>query len=300
MQMCLIHLMALAILVSLCACRPRTESEPAPEPSHRTYSVTGMVLSLKPLAKEVVVEHEDIPGFMNAMTMLFSVRDTNELAGLIPGEQITFKMIVTDDDAWIEDVEKTGVAENIIPKGSGISIARDVEPLKVGDALPDYDFINEQGQAVSLSQFKGNALVLSFLFTRCPMPQYCPLTAKKLAETQNQLSMAVNGPTNWHILAITIDPEFDTPERLKQFGETHGFKPERWSLLTGERIDITALGEQFGLTFWTEDGTINHNLRTVVVGADGTIRTNIVGNEWKVETLVGEVVEAAGGRLKNE
>ena len=114
-----------------------------------------------------------------------------------------------------------------------------------------------------------------------------------MAETQARLLTKSGSPTNWHILAITVDPKFDTPARLKQFGQAYGYKPEHWSFLTGELIDITAIGEQFGMVFWTEEGTINHNLRTIVVNANGTIRTNIMGNEWEVETLVAEVVNGA-------
>lgn len=264
-----------------------------PGPMQQSHSVTGVVISLKPLEKKAVIKHEEIPGYMIAMTMPFFVQDTNELAGLIPGEEITFTMIVTEDDAWIEGVKKTGKAENILPPGAGIRIARDVEPLQIEDTLPEYQFINEQGREVHLGDYRGDALVLSFIFTRCPVPNFCPLTTRKLVETQERLLVNSMGPTNWHILAITVDPEFDTPRRLKQYGEAYGYKPEHWSFLTGELIDITALAEQFGLIFWTEDGTVNHNLRTVVVGADGTIRSNIIGNEWEVETLVGEVVNAA-------
>jgi protein SCO1/2 len=175
-----------------------------------------------------------------------------------------------------------------------------VEPLEAGDPLPEYHLVNELGQKVSLSQYKGNALVLSFLFTRCPIPTFCPLTARKLVETQEQLLANRNGPTNWHILAITVDPEFDTPQRLKEFGETYGYQPGQFSLLTGELIDITALAEQFGLLFWTEEGSISHNLRTAVVDANGIIQTNMVGNEWKVETLVKDVTEAAAGGGKKD
>lgn len=261
-------------------------------PARREFDVRGMVRALDPGAREVRIQHEAIPGYMEAMTMPFYVQDTNELSGLIPGQEITFTLIVTEDDAWIENVQKTGRAENILPEGAPIRIAREVEPLEVGDALPEYQFVNEQGQTVSLSRFKGQALVLSFLYTRCPLPNFCPLTAKKLARTQNQLLANTQAPTNWHLLSITIDPEFDTPERLKQFGKTYGYRPEHWSLLTGELIDITAIGEQFGLLFWTEDGTVNHNLRTVVVDADSLIRTNLIGNEWEVGELVRQVVKA--------
>ncbi len=259
----------------------------------RTFDVKGTILSLKPEQSAVVIEHEEIPGYMNAMTMPFFVHDTNELAGLIPGEEVRFKMIVTEDDAWIEAIEKTGNARNLLPANSGIRIVRDVEPLEIGDPLPDYPLTNEFGRPLRLSQYRGKALVLSFLFTRCPLPTFCPLTARKLAETQQTLLARGNGPTNWHILAVTIDPEFDTPARLKQFGETHGYDSDHWSLATGSLIDITALAEQFGVMFWEQDGTISHNLRTVVVDAEGVIRTNLVGNAWTVEELVVQVVQAA-------
>jgi protein SCO1/2 len=275
------------------SCRQEPGSDAAPSSWRQTYAVTGMVKSLRPAEHEVGVEHQEIPGYMMAMTMPFSVRDTNELHGLIPGEEITFTLIVTEDDSWIEDIEKTGVARNILPENAGIRIARDVEALVIGDPLPEYHFINEQGEPVSLSDYRGTALVLSFIFTRCPLPQYCPLTTKQLVATQETLKRGSAYPTNWQILAITLDPEFDTPARLKQFGASYGYDPTRFRFLTGELIEITALAEQFGLLFWTEDGTINHNLRTVVVGADGIIRTNMIGNEWSVDTLVNEVVQAA-------
>jgi protein SCO1/2 len=284
----------LMVLLWTSACRKSAPPAEAPASARQTYAVTGMVVSLAPLEQQVVVKHEKIPGYMMAMTMPFQVRDTHQLDGLIPGEEITFTMIVTEDDAWIENIEKTGQAQNILPAGAGLRIARTVEPLAPGDSLPDYAFVNELGQPTRLAQYRGNALVLSFLFTRCPLPNFCPLTARKLAELQSRLAARPAGPTNWHILAVTIDPAFDTPERLRQFGQAYGYQPGRWSFLTGELIDITALAEQFGLLFWNEDGTVNHNLRTVVVDARGLIQANLVGNDWDVAALEHEVVRAAG------
>jgi protein SCO1/2 len=304
MRSCQTALGLVMLSLALAGCKPDAptlESHSGAAPgAPRTYEVKGTILSLKPEQSAVVIEHEEIPGYMSAMTMPFFVHDTNELAGLIPGEEVRFKMIITQDDAWIEDIEKTGQAKNILPPNAGIRIVRDVEPLDIGDVLPDYSLTNEFGQRVQLSQYRGKALVLAFLFTRCPLPMYCPLTTRKLAETQEALLARSTGPTNWHLLAVTVDPEFDTPARLKQFGETYHYKPERWSFATGDLTDITALAEQFGLMFWEEGGTISHNLRTVVVDADGIIRTNMVGNEWKVETLVAEVVEAAAGSAEKK
>lgn len=293
MRFLIVRLIVVGVLLSTVSCRRQTEPLGNPSPNRQSYSVTGLVMSLKPLEKQVVIKHKEIPGYMPAMTMPFSVQNTNELSRLIPGEEVTFQLMVADDDAWVEGIKKTGVAQNIMPEGAPIRIVRDVDPLEIGDPLPEYHFVNEQGHKVSLSQFKGNALVLSFLFTRCPVPNYCPLTARKLARVQDTLLAREHAPTNWHILAVTLDPQYDTVKRLRQFGETYGYKPECWSFLTGELIDITALAEQLGLLFWTGDGTVNHNVRTAVVGADGLIRTNMSGNEWEVEGLVNEVVEAA-------
>lgn len=288
-----VSLILTSLVLCAAGCSKRAKQDADHSPAQVSYAVTGVVMSLQPVEKQVIVKHQKIPGYMMAMTMPFAVQNTNELSGLIPGEEITFNMLVTDDDAWIEDIRKTGKAENILPEGTGIRIAREVEPLQIGDALPDYTLVNEQGQDVGLGQFKGEALVLSFLFTRCPVPTFCPLTMRKLVKTQDQLLADKSAPTNWHILTVSVDPEFDTPERLKQFGEVYGYKPDTLSLLTGPLIDITALAEQFGLLFWAEDGTVNHNLRTIVIGADGTVRTNMIGNEWEVERLAEQVVVAA-------
>lgn len=283
-----------AVLVA--GCKPSTsssETHGSPTAVQRSYAVTGMVISLRPEQSAVVVKHEAIPGYMSAMTMPFLVRDTNLLTGLISGQEIRFTLQVTYDDAWIEDIEKTGQARNIVPPGAGIRIVRDVDPLEVGDVLPEYPLTNEFGRPLHLSQFRGRALVLSFLFTRCPLPTYCPLVARKLAQTQQTLLAREGGSTNWHILVVTIDPEYDTPARLKRYGETYEYNPDHWTFATGDLTDITALAEQFGLTFWQEAGTISHNLRTALVDADGIIRTNITGNEWAVDEIVRWVVDTA-------
>lgn len=291
------------LLVLMCTatcCKPKpsvSESLPsATQATTRTFDVQGTIISLKPERSAVVIEHEDIPGYMNAMTMPFSVRDTNELNGLIPGEEVKFTMIVTHDDAWIEGIEKTGNARNLLPPDSGLSIVRDVEPLEIGDTLPDYSLTNEFGAPIHLSQYRGKTLALAFLFTRCPLPTFCPRTARQLAETQQTLLARDNGPTHWQILVVTIDPEYDTPERLKQYGKSYDYHPDHWTLATGDLTEITALGEQFGIMFWREGGTISHNLRTVVVDPDGIVQAILIGNEWKVEELVAEIDKAMTGQ----
>ena len=167
------------------------------------------------------------------------------------------------------------------------------QPLQIGDALPEYHFTNELGQAVSLSQYKGKALALTFIFTRCPLPNFCPRMSTNFEEVQKKMAATSNGPTNWHLLTITFDPEFDTPAVLKSYAQRFGADPEHWNFLTGDLTEITAIAEQFGETFWREQGALNHNLRTVVVNSNGRVQNILQGNTWASEELAKELTKAA-------
>lgn len=288
-------LAAIAALLFACDSRPKTESSPTPTETRDVYSVTGIVVEVQAAEKYVEIQHEKIPGYMAAMTMPFDVKDTNELTGLGEGDKVVFKMIVLTNDAWIENIRVTEKSIKGIPTTGPFRLVREVEPLEVGDALPEYHFTNELGKAVSTTQFKGQALVLVFVFTRCPYPTFCPLTVGNLADTQRRLKAMTNGPTNWHILAVSIDPEYDTPAVLHEYAERYNYDPKSWSFLTGKLIDVTALAEQFGMTFWHENGNQlpTHNLRTVVVDANGKIQSIVAGNKWMVDDLIKGVVKAA-------
>lgn len=273
---------------------PGPSQTPASTNPH-IYLARGVVKELAPDGKTVKIRHDEIPGYMPAMTMPFEVRNTNELAGLKPGDTVSFRMIVTADDGWIDRVKKLDVAEKTgAPTTGPFRLVRDVEPLAIGDPLPDYTFTNQSGQAVSLSQFRGQALAITFLFTRCPYPTFCPLMANNFAKAQQQLRATPNGPTNWHLLTLSFDPDYDTPARLKTYAEQHGYDPKHWTFATGRLIDLTALTEQFGMFFWHDQtGGISHNLRTVVVDARGRVQKIIPENQWKPDELVAEMVKAA-------
>ena len=258
------------------------------------YHVTGKITELHPGENSVEIQHDEIPGYMKAMTMPFDVKDTNVLAGLNPGDTVSFKLLVQPTDAWIENILVIKRA-TISPVTNAVVIRmRDVEPVNVGDLLPEYHFTNEFGAPVSTTQFKGKALVVSFLFTRCPLPTFCPLIARNLAETQRRLAALPDAPTNWHLLAVTIDPGYDTPAVLRDYGDRFDCRTNSLSFLTGDITDIAAFGEQFGLTFAREPGSLpTHSLRTVVVDASGKIQSIIVGNKWTVDELVTDIVKAA-------
>lgn len=289
-------LIAVGLLVS---CRKPAEPAATRTPSGastnlQTFEVTGVVQQVHFSRKEVEIKHQAVPGYMPAMTMPFDVKDTNELSGLAPGQPVQFRLLVTDTEGWIDHIRKVGAPTNNIPTTGDFRLVRDVNPLSVGDLLPDYHLTNQLGQALSTRQYRGQALALTFLFTRCPYPNFCPRMANNFEEVQKRMLALPNGPSNWQLLTISFDPEFDKPDVLKAYAEAHGYDPRHSTFATGELIDITAIAEQFGLAFWKDNaGSINHNLRTAVIDPAGRVQKIFEGNEWTPAELAAELVKAA-------
>ena len=272
------------------------ESPKATAVSTQIFQVKGIVEGVTLAEKSIRIRHEEVPGYMGAMTMPFEVRDTNELVGVGAGDAVTFRMMVTETDGWIDQIKRLAIdpTTNPLPANAGIRIVRDVEPLEVGNMLPEYTFTNQLGHAVSLSQFRGQAVAFTFIFTRCPFPTFCPLMSNNFRAVQDGLLKNPNAPTNWHLLTVSFDPEFDTPEVLRNYSTSYKADPAHWSYLTGTLVDITALSEQVGLQFWREPGgNISHNLRTVVVDTQGRLQKVFTENKWTIEELTEEIIKAA-------
>lgn len=268
---------------------------PAQDPAGvQTYTVTGVVKELKLAEKIVRIAHDEVPGYMPPMTMPFTVRQTNEAAGLQPGHTVTFRLNVTDNDSWIDRIKVTGTAQPPAPEREPVRLVRDVEELKVGDLLPDYRFTNQFERPVQLKDFRGQALALTFIFTRCPIPNFCPLMSRNFMEVTQKLTSTPGAPTNWHLLSISFDPHFDTPAVLKSYAERFNYNPKHWSFVTGAMIDIDAITEQFNLPIVVREGQWDHKLRTVVVDAEGRIQKILIANQWKTDELYDELVKAAG------
>jgi protein SCO1 len=260
------------------------------------YAVKGVVKQLDPDGKTVVIQHEAIPGYMQAMTMPFEVRDTNLLAGLKPGDTVAFSLAVTTTEGWITNLTRLNSASSnssaATAEASAVHISRALEPLDPGDKLPDYHFTNELGHAVSLSDFKGEVLAFTFFFTSCPFPEYCPRMTSNFAEAVRKLQSMTNAPAHWHLLSISFDPAHDSPLRLATYAAGVHYDNSRWNFLTGDEAQISGLAEQIGENYWHEGESIGHNLRTVVVDPSGHIRKIIAGNKWTVDELVEAMVQA--------
>jgi protein SCO1/2 len=287
----------------LSGCSPNASSQPPAVQSSKTnvqtYEVTGVITKLIPGNKSVEIRHQEVTNLMPAMTMQFEVKNPAELTGLNTNDSVTFRLSMTATDSWIDQIKKVeGKSLTELPATNGFRFVRDVDPLQVGDAMPEYHFTNQLGQAVSTTQFKGQALAITFIFTRCPLPNFCPRMSSNFEEVQAKLmnlgSSNSQPFTNWHLLTITFDPEFDNVAVLKSYAERFHADPAHWSFLTGDPMDIRAIADQFNESFWKDEtGAINHNLRTIVVNASGKIHKIFTGNSWKPEELVAEMAEAA-------
>jgi protein SCO1 len=294
----LILLAAVLVLkADFCKAQSRTTNsgDSAFNTNQQTFEVKGIVKELPADGRTVVIKHEAVTNYMPAMTMPFEVHDTNELRGLLPGDAVTFRMVVASADAWIDHITNLGVSRSTKASPAHLSFrqVRDVDLLQIGDALPEYHFTNELGHALSTKQFLGQPFAFTFFFTRCPYPTFCPLLSINFAATQKIL-LATNAPANWHLISISFDTEHDSPSELKAYAERYDYQPTHWSFVTGDLTEITALGDQVGEYFGRdENGGVTHNLRTVVVDARGRIQKIFTNNRWTPEDLAAELVKAA-------
>jgi protein SCO1/2 len=271
-----------------------TKSELSPDPSLRVFSVRGVVEDIKPESRIVVIHHEVISNYMDAMTMPFTVKDTNEFAGLQRGSEINFELHVSANESWVAKIAKTGTVS--LPPLAADAVTAPALDSKYVDPkyeLLHYKFTNELGQAVSLGDFPGQALAITFFYTRCPLPDYCPRLSKNFQSASQKLEALPNAPTNWHFLSISFDPEFDSAEVLRAYGQFYQYDPAHWSFLTGPQDKIHELARRAGVTIRSRDGAINHNFRTLIIDASGRLQMVFPTSGDLSDEIVAEIIKGA-------
>jgi len=275
-------------------------SEP-PSPSKalerdmRSFEARGVIKELWTDSRTVLVQHEAVAGYMPAMTMPFKVLDSNELAGLRAGDRISFRLRVSDTESWIDDITRTGSVH-------AREQVRSVEPARIQPEssrprhpLLNFKFTNELGQPVALGDFRGQTLALSFFFTRCPIPDYCPRLSKNFQEAAKRLSAVPGGPTNWHFLSVSFDTDFDNPRVLKAYAEQYHYDPTHWSFLTGPAEQISQLARMSDVTFEHDGASFNHNFRTLIIDAAGHLQTVFPTGGDLSQAIAEEILKAAAG-----
>jgi len=265
-----------------------------PPASGERHPLKGRVVEVDLAGRTVTVSHEDVPGFMPAMTMPFVVleKDAALLRGVGPGDEVTASLVVSDSRYWLEDlvVVKKGTPDpNAVPGRT-----HEAHP---GDALPDVALVDQDGRPLRLAGFRGKALGLTFVYTRCPLPDFCPLMMRNFEAAEAALVKDPALAARTHLLTVSFDPKHDTPDVLRAFGKPFQ-KTARpfthWTLATGKEEAIRPLGGALELDYVEETQSFTHNLRTAILGPDGKLRCLLRGNDWKPEDLVAELKAAAG------
>lgn len=281
-------------LLSSCSKKPEVASSGLKSSSDTTrHPVRGVVRSLDLLNHAVIVEHEDIPGFMPSMTMPFTAKTPEEIILLKVGEGVSFDFVVTADDAWIEKVQSISSEDVHLPKkstvrqeaGDGNKAAR----VREGDHLPDFQLVDQKTRKISRETFAGKPLLLTFIFTRCPVPNFCPKISGNFEKLAADFAQDPALADQVRLLSISFDPEFDSPEVLDAYGKTFSADPEQWRLATGTPEEIEKLTQAFAVYTKSAEGTIDHGLCTALVAPDGTISTIWRGNGWEIEEVASAV-----------
>jgi len=256
----------------------------------REYQLQGQILAVRPERSEVVIKHGDIKGLMPGMTMPFKVKDEALLQGKAPGDLVTATLVVADVEAHLRTLEKTGHAPLDTPPPPPPPDIR-----QPGDTISDATFVDQNGAPASLAAYRGHRVAMTFIYTRCPLPEFCPLMDRNFAAVQKTIG-STPSLADVRLVTVTLDPAFDTPAVLKPYAKQRGADPKIWSFLTGEPAEINKFGSQLGIYVEHNPQSaidITHNLRTVVIDPDGRLVKVHNGNSWTPSELVADLSAVA-------
>jgi protein SCO1/2 len=257
----------------------------------KEYQLQGQILDVKPETSEVLVKHGDIPGFMPAMTMPYKVEDAKILADKQPGDLITATLVVGETEAHLSKIDKTGHAA--IEDATGPEITES-QMLKPGDPVPDTPLVDEHNAARPLTSLKGHRVALTFMYTRCPQPDFCPLMDRNFAAVQNEIKKTP-GLGDVRLVSVSFDPANDTPAVLQAHAKTLQADPAVWHFVTASAGDIKGFGARFGVTAEPSDESpaiLTHNLSTAVIDAEGRLVKIRPGNMWTPADLIADLKAA--------
>ena len=268
-------------------------------PAAKHYPFTGRIISIDSQSQSAIIDGDAIPGFMDAMPMPYKFKPADTPNHLHPGDSISAEVVVvqskTDDappDYWLENVKVVAHA----PNPTHAAGANSLHMPTAGEDVPDFSFTNQGGRRITLSQYRGNFLLVTFIYTRCPFPDFCPRVSSNFADIYKQLGTSPH-LAGTHLLSISFDPEHDTPKVLRDYGYSVAHTHQaalfnRWEFAAPTSADLPHIADFFALTVQYEGGPITHNLSTAVIGPDGKIVKWYHGSDWQSSDLIKDVTEA--------
>jgi protein SCO1 len=286
------YIFAITALI-LAGCKPDSQPNAAEDATVKTFEVQGILRNVSPDHLTATIQHQNIPGYMPAMTMPFNVKVPQELNGIEIGSDITFKLVVRTNEHWIEDIHFLALRIENLTNNTFVSPVY-VPRLKSGNVFPEGELLSENGEPIRFTDFRGKALAFTFFFSRCPLPEYCARMASNFLKTREALLADANEPTNWQFLSVSFDPGFDNPDILTAYGDyARGTKTDRWLFASMPTNMLANIAPKLGLVVLPEGEGITHNLRTVVLDPLGRVFWQFDGNNWTPEELTDVIRKAA-------
>jgi protein SCO1/2 len=289
---------ALLVLVAVAGCHSGANSgqQASSDSAFKVYKVRGKVVDASVSTGEVTVAHEAIPGFMSAMTMPYKLRDPSILSELHRGDVLMADLLVSrgaDASVFLDHIVVIAQAKpDYLP-------AVTFHVPAAGDTVPDFKLRNQDGRAIHLGQFRGETLLLTFIYTSCPLPNFCPLVTHNFAVIHNRLAADPALSAKTHLLCVSFDPDHDTPERLRAYGATYLGSDAKnafahWDFAVPTKADLVEMAKYFDVGITTgADNTITHTLSTTLIGPHGKVEQFYPGNEWTPEQVLADVKKTA-------
>ena len=280
-------------------CRKSNDSDPAVvlHPTNTPvdrYHLRGLVVATSAASGEITVQHGDIPGFMPAMTMAYKLKDPKQIQTLKPGDEITADVLVhsDSDDYLLESVAITSEARRGL-----LPAMLPPHQLMVGETVPDLPLVNQDGKTIHLKDFRGKALLVTFIYTRCPMPTACPLITSHFAKVNRDLARNKKTYDESHLISVSLDPTYDRPPVLRQYGlaylddDPSAFS--HWEFADTTSGDLKKLAEAFGLQYSEENHQITHTMATTLIDGDSKVAQTWAGSDWNPDDVASAVKAVA-------
>jgi len=284
-----------AVVVFIAGCHSATKGrETGSQQAAKRFHIRGIVVSSDARTGSVTVDTDTIPGYMEAMTMPYTLAQPNVATELHPGDTITATLIVTADADTLDEIDVIAQGK---PDYKPAVTFNDLEP---GEAVPDFTFLNQSGRTVRLREWHGKVLLMTFIYTRCPLPNFCVRMSRNFADIDKQLQKEPQLYAKTHLISVSFDPKYDTPVVLRSYGEAYTGKYtketfEHWDFGAPTEKELPRVLEFFDVGATPEkDKTITHSLSTVVIGPDGRIFKWYPGNDWTPDQVMQDVRKILG------
>ena len=293
-----IFIFTLISLILFSACQP-AEKKPAAAENAKRYVLKGKVVSIDLAKKKATIKHEAIPDYMEAMTMPFPIPDKDVLQTLSPNADIKADLVVNPDgEYWLENI-----AISAEPTANQTVPAFNENFAQIDKEVPDFKLTNQDGKPISFKDFRGKALAITFIYSRCPLPEYCILMSRQFSDIALQLQNSPALKDKVRLLSISFDPATDTPETLKKYGLGYIKNPNYdfsiWQLAAAPDKQTREIADFFGLRYEVDESNktqFNHSLRTVVISPEGKTKKVFSGGDWTSDELIRELEGALGER----